>query len=284
MSVHFHRMCVVLLLVIIWPRLFAQSPSRLHTDNVNSWLMYFGNHKISESWGIHAEVQLRRHNILSDPQQLLIRGGLEYYLNNGNRITVGYGFIKTHPYGEFAVANDFPEHRIWQQFITWQSFNKFKLLHRYRLEQRFIGSAATGKMNGGRYENRIRYLLKVTHPLTDSWKRNLFLSAYDELFVNFGKEVGYNLFDQNRAYVALGADIRPRLKVELGYLYQLVQLRNLDTTLSPRNRIENNHTLQAGFFYSSRSFGQRRTRSTRHAIASSLPSRWPDEGRSATSL
>ena len=228
----------------------AQSVSRVQTDNTNGWLMYFGNHKVSGKWGIHAEVQLRRHNSFADPQQLLLRTGLEYYTPNGNRFTVGYGFIETHPYGEFAVADKFPEHRIWQQFLTGQTLGKFRLTHRYRLEQRFIGSPATSSMKDGRYENRFRYMFKVTHPLTEKWKRNLFVAAYDEFFLNFGKEVGYNLFDQNRAYAAVGVSVTAHLKVELGYLYQAVQLRSLDTSSStPRNRIENNHTMQVGFFY-----------------------------------
>ena len=198
MSVYFRRTLLIILVMVVSSHGFAQPPNRVHTENLNGWLMYFGNHKISEKWGIHAEVQLRRHDIFNDPQQLLIRGGFEYYFDNGNRFTLGYGFIETFPYGEFAVADNFPEHRIWQQFLTSQSFNKFRLLHRYRLEQRFIGSPATSSMDGGRYENRFRYMLKVTYPLTETWKRNLFLAVYDEFFLNFGKEVGYNLFDQVR--------------------------------------------------------------------------------------
>lgn len=243
------RRILVIFAILLAHYACAQSVTRVHTDNTNGWLMYFGNHKIAERWGIHAEVQLRRHDSFADPQQLLLRAGLEYYTVNGSRFTAGYGFIETHPYGEFAVANPFPEHRIWQQFLTTQPLNKFRLSHRYRLEQRFIGSPATSSMKEGRYENRFRYMLKVTFPLTEKWKRNLFLAAYDEFFLNFGKEVGYNLFDQNRAYAALGANVGSQLKIELGYLYQAVQLRSLDTSATPRNRIENNHTMQIGLFY-----------------------------------
>jgi hypothetical protein len=232
--------------LLLSTQLTAQS--RTNTTNHNAWLMYFGNHQLSSRWGIHAEVQWRRHNFLADQQQLLLRAGADYYLKNGSRVTAGYAFIKTYPYGDFAVANAFPEHRAWQQFLTAQTLGKIKLTHRYRLEQRFIGNASTGQFSNGRYENRMRYMAKLVRNISTT-KHPLFIALYDEILINFGKEVGYNLFDQNRLYGALGFTFLPQLKVEIGYLYQIVQLRSLDLSSSvPQNRIEHNHTVQLGFY------------------------------------
>jgi hypothetical protein len=239
---------VFLLLALFTFQLKGQETTRTKTSNVNAWLMYFGNHKVSSRFGIHAEVQWRRHDVFSEDQQLLLRTGLDYHLKSSGRATVGYAFIKTYPYGEFASPNAFPEHRIWQQFLTSQTLGKIHLSHRYRLEQRFIGNAATGEMSGGRFENRFRYMAKLTLPIAATWKRPMFLAAYDEIFLNFGKDVAYNLFDQNRAYGALGVTLTSAIKIELGYLYQIVQLRSLDLTGTPKNKIENNHTLQIGVF------------------------------------
>lgn len=210
--------------------------------------MYFGNHKFTNRLGLHAEVQLRRYEFLSDDQQLLLRTGLDYYLKDNSRFTIGYAFVETHPYGEFAVANAFPEHRIWEQYTTSQTIGKVKLAHRYRLEQRLIGNAATGEFSNGRYENRFRYMAKATINLT-KWEKPLFLAVYDEIFINFGKDVGYNIFDQNRLYGALGLTLSSSLKLEVGYLYQVVQQRSLQLNPSVRHRIENNHTLQLGVFH-----------------------------------
>ena len=209
--------------------------------------MYFGNHKFRDNFGIHAEIQWRRHNYLSDPQQLLLRFGLDYYVTEKEKITIGYGFIKTFPYGEFAVTNAFPEHRIWEQFQTAQTLGKFKLNHRFRLEQRMIGNASTGEFEGGRFENRFRYMAKGTVDLTKG-ERPLYIAMYEELFINFGRDVGYNLFDQNRLYGALGITVSKAIKIEVGYLYQVVQLRSLDLAATPRNKIEDNHTFQLALF------------------------------------
>ena len=232
-----------------------QGQTRTHTDNTNAWLMYFGNHKFSSHVGLHAEVQWRRSDVFSENQQLLLRTGLDFYLKTDLRFTMGYGFIETYPYGEFAVQQAFPEHRIWQQLLTQQDLGKVKLAHRYRLEQRMIGNASTGQFENGRYENRVRYMAKATINVTNG-KHPIFAALYDEVFVNFGKDVGYNIFDQNRLYGAIGYSISPALKMELGYLYQVVQLRNLDGP-SFKNRIENNHTLQIAVF-SNVAFGKQK--------------------------
>jgi hypothetical protein len=123
---------------------------------------------------------------------------------------------------------------------------KVKLAHRYRLEQRMIGNASTGPFENGRYENRARYMAKANINITDG-KHPIFVAFYDEVFINFGKDVAYNIFDQNRLYGAIGYSFSPALKLELGYLSQVVQLRSLDVT-SLKSRIENNHTLQIALF------------------------------------
>jgi hypothetical protein len=240
--------CVRVLFIasFLFQSLLMQAQTRTHAYNTNAWLMYFGNHKFSSKVGLHAEVQWRRSDIFSENQQLLVRTGLDFYAKPDLRFTIGYAFVETYPYGEFAVQHAFPEHRIWQQLLIQQDLGKVKLAHRYRLEQRMIGNASTGRFENGRYENRMRYMAKATTNITNG-KHAFFAALYDEVFINFGKDVGYNIFDQNRLYGAVGYSISPTLKMELGYLYQTVQLRNLDGT-SLKNRIENNHTIQIGLF------------------------------------
>src|SRR5687767_3720742 len=148
------RISIACLALVFFNTLFTQAQTRIHTNNSNAWLMYFGNHKFSERIGLHAEVQWRRSELFSENQQLLLRTGLDYYLKPGLRFTVGYAFVQTYPYGEFAVQHAFPEHRIWQQVLMQQDLGKVKLAHRYRLEQRMIGNASTGQFENGRYENR----------------------------------------------------------------------------------------------------------------------------------
>ena len=62
---------------------------------------------------------------------------------------------------------------------------------------------------------------------------------YDELFINFGKNVGANIFDQNRAYVALGYKVPILGRLEVGYMHQPL-------FKSDGIGVENNHTIMIG--------------------------------------
>ncbi len=244
------RIALPALLLLLFSSCLAQTKYREHTNNTNAWLMYFGNHKFSPVLGWHAEVQVRRHDVVREWQQLLLRTGLDIYTKQV-RFTIGYAFIETYPYGEFAVANAFPEHRIWQQALVSQAVGNIRLSHRYRLEQRMIGNTSTGEFRHGRYENRFRYMIKGTMPLKGNTLEagEFFLAAYDEVFINFGKEVRYNLFDQNRLYAALGFHLGKIGKLECGVLYQVVQQGTLlQSGADYYNKIENNFAFQLGLF------------------------------------
>jgi len=51
-----------------------------------------------------------------------------------------------------------------------------------------------------------------------------YVAVYDEVMIGFGKNVGENIFDQNRIGVLLGYKFNDLLRVEGGYLNQIVQL------------------------------------------------------------
>jgi Protein of unknown function (DUF2490) len=232
--------CLVLAAAMLPNTAFAQT-ERIKDHNTNGWYMYFGDHKFAEKWGVHAEVQLRRHNTIKDPQQLLIRTGINYDLTPSAMFTLGYGFIETHPYGDYPAAATFPEQRLYQQLQLKGNLSRLGLAHRYRLEQRWIKQPDATDYT---YLNRARYMLKATLPLagTSLEPKEFFLAAYDEVFVGFGENVKQNIFDQNRAYAALGYKISKTASLELGYLNQIVQKSNGVV-------FEHNHTLQVSFFH-----------------------------------
>jgi hypothetical protein len=75
------------------------------------------------------------------------------------------------------------------------------------------------------------------------------VALYDEVFVNFGKNVTGNIFDQNRAYAAIGYNVTKTNRLEVGFMEQTLQQRN-------GRIIENNHTLMVAW-YSTTLFGRR---------------------------
>ena len=54
-----------------------------------AWLMYFGNHKLTEKFSLHSEYQWRRSDFFNSWQQSLMRIGLDYKFNKDNIVTAG---------------------------------------------------------------------------------------------------------------------------------------------------------------------------------------------------
>jgi hypothetical protein len=225
-------------------------------DNATAWLMYFGDHALpgrARRWALHAEAQVRRADGALGTaawQQLLVRPGVIYPLAPGARVTAGYAHVTTWPYGDQPVRARFPEHRLWEQLQLTHGIGRVAWTHRYRLEQRWVelpvaapaGSAGATRFDRT-YTNRMRYLGRVTLPLRG---RTLdvgepYASVYDEVMVNWGRNVGRNVFDQNRAYGAVGWRAGTTTRVEVGYLQQLI-------AKADGVRLERNHSLQVGVF------------------------------------
>jgi hypothetical protein len=64
----------------------------------------------------------------------------------------------------------------------------------------------------------------------------LYFQFTDELFMNWGSEVAANIFDQNRLQFMIGRRMSDALRLEVGYLDQLIQRPN-------GRQLERNHTL-----------------------------------------
>lgn len=240
----------VLLCFITLASLYAQP--RIQGNNAHGWWNYFGDHPIGDTkWGAHLEGQWRRHDIATEWQQLLIRPAVNYSVHANIILTVGYGFIATSRYGDFPVAVPFPEHRVFEQAQVTQKIGRVNTSHRYRSEQRELGELAVAsngdrRLTGWRHENRFRYMYRALIPIKGKWS----LALYDEIFVNFGKNVAANTFDQNRAYAAIAYTLPKKSRLEVGFMEQSVQQRS-------GRVIENNHTLMVSI-YSAMPFGKRK--------------------------
>lgn len=214
-------------------------------NNGNAWFMYFGDHPIANTrWGLHLEGQWRRADLGLKWQQLLLRPAVNFQLNKKVSLTAGYGYIATHGYGDFPLPATAPEHRVFEQVSITQRVKKLDFQNRLRFEQRNLGILARqpdGSFARGswRYENRFRYMLRTNILLTADGK--YYLGISDEIKFNYGKNVGRNVFDQNRAYVALGRDLGHQTKLEVGFLEQTLQQRSGQV-------FEHNHTLQIAVY------------------------------------
>lgn len=198
-------------------------------EEIGSWFVYAGNHKLSEKFSLHTEYQFRRVDFVKSWEQSLARIGLDYHFNPQNSVTAGYAWIVSYPYGEQPIAVETQEHRMWQQFINQSQTGRVYFHHRYRLEQRFIENASLNSahekvVDGYKFRQRARYRFMLTLPLSRPKLEDntLFFAVADEVFLGFGKGIQANILDQNRMYFGLGWRFNPRMNVQVGYLNQLI--------------------------------------------------------------
>lgn len=184
---------------------------------IGNWFIYFGNQKINNKCNWWNEIQYRNYNFMGDIQQLLLRTGIGFNLNeNNNNLLLGYAFINSENYLQNSSnkVGSF-EHRIYQQFITRQNFGRFFFQHRYRVEERLFS---------GDFRLRFRYFLSLNIPINNKSmaEKTIYLSTYNEVFINNQK----SNFDRNRFFSAIGYVINKNFRIECGLMNQAIESSN----------------------------------------------------------
>ncbi|MDZ4793474.1 MAG: DUF2490 domain-containing protein [Bacteroidota bacterium] len=206
--------------------------TRITDKNTIGWYAYTGTVNINKKWSIHTEYQWRRDNVISDWQQSLLRTGINFKVNQKLTLRAGYAWIETFSYGDIPIngfGKQFTEHRAFQMATVNDKMEKLELSHRFMLEQRWIGrytNAALTKEDDYFFVNRLRYMYRMQIPLKGEIiaDRIPYAAIYDEIFLGFGKNVNENVFDQNRLGVLLGYRFSSKVRIEGGFLSQIVQL------------------------------------------------------------
>ncbi len=201
----------------------AQNDRLTDLNNIN-WIQLFNTIQLDKKWSLHIEYQWRRERGFMNWQQSLFRIGANRKLNEQVTLHAGYGWIETFPYGDFPIASSgtFPEHRIYEQISFRQPFNKWTFLHRFRTEQRWLGRVQAGtdrEIEQWLFLHRFRYQFRAQRLLNSKW----YAAAGDEIFIGAGKNLGINIFDQNRLFISAGFKINQSISIEAGYFNQTLQ-------------------------------------------------------------
>jgi outer membrane receptor protein involved in Fe transport len=218
-------------------------------DQQGSWWNYSGTYKINKKISLLTLYSWRRSDFIKNWQQSLARMGVNYKLADNFTVTPGYDWAVTFSYGKQPVPVKFSEHRAYEMFTLKNKINRVYVTHRYRFEQRFLENASLNAdhqkiTNGYRFRQRTRYRLTATIPINNKTMEDhtLFLSVFDEIFINFGKGVGKNVLDQNWFNASLGWQFNQQFKISLGYQNQFI-------IKGDGISIERNHILSIGIGY-----------------------------------
>lgn len=201
----------------------AQDAFRTTQDHAGLWLNYTGDHALSERASLLFDFSVRRAEFASVWRTLLVRPGLQWELKPAVRVAGGYTFSYVYPTGSQNGRFHTPEHRMFQQISLSHTLGDAGISHRYRFENRWFGQRDTASSDGGiqswTKRQRFRYQVKGTLPLGDS---RAYLTAFDEIFINLGANVRYNVLDQNRFAAGVGIRLTPTLRLETSYLNYVV--------------------------------------------------------------
>ncbi|HVU54250.1 MAG TPA: DUF2490 domain-containing protein [Puia sp.] len=260
-----------LTLLVIFLTIIGIRPAHAQTQ-FTGWLATFQNYKLSPKWGFYFDIQYRSTDQWKQMHSLLIRPGISYYFKPNLIGTVGYAVIPQQRISGTATGY-LPESRFWEQFIVSHNVhlsNKARttaVQHRFRLEQRSIpkfhshdGAIVHDKHV---YTGRFRYFTRavipfagvhtITAPATGlaantpaapsrAFTQGFFAAVQNEIFLNIGdaSPVNGKVFDQNRAYMAVGYRCSKQFDVEMGYLNQYIS--------GAGNSPTNNHVLQVATY------------------------------------
>jgi len=115
----------------------------------------------------------------------------------------------------------------------------------FRLEERFRRKILNDSMlaEGYNFNWRLRYNIWYDIPLSRKGivPHSMSFVVNDELHINFGKQIVYNYFDQNRFFVGFKYQGNEQTNVQLGYM-------NLFQQLSSGNKYRSIHAIRLFLF------------------------------------
>ena len=190
--------------------------------NTYTWVSINSNLFVNKHWFIMADAHLRENNFFSSTSFIFGRIGIGYQVDNKLSFVAGYGNMEVSP-TTAGWTTKADEDRLFEQVILSSEYKKIKLMQRIRNEQRWQDVIVQDKKTSSRkFTDRVRYLLNATIPVFKN-KKLPQLVIGDELALNFGKEVTYNTFDQNRLFFGIKQSITPNLGFDAGYMNILQQ-------------------------------------------------------------
>jgi hypothetical protein len=241
------------IIVVLFPLVvLAQTPQQKEvTHQTQSWVSINTITKFSDHWGIVADAHIRSNEFFKDNNFYFLRGGIDYIPNATFSFIGGYGRMWLAPRNhDWSTYSD--ENRIYQQFQMNTKFGNVSILQRLRNEQRWQEKIVNDQETGeNRFTDRVRYLISVTIPVFKK-KTAPSLVLSDELLIQFGKEIVYNTFDQNRFFIGIKQSINPKLSYDFGYM-------NVYQQRITGYQYDMNHTLRLFFYLNSSLQSKKRT-------------------------
>lgn len=171
------------------------------TKGNQQWVQYYNQTRLSDKWTLLVDGGYRWKQDLGKRFQYIIRAAGGYNIRPGIRVAAGFAHLGTYTDIDITVV----EFRTHQELTIKQDLLGPGLNHRVRIEQRFIEATKNNDEQFDRSNWRFRYRFLFSIPIIGNFPnhnhRSLRLNVGDEIFINAGKDIVYNVFDQNRILI-----------------------------------------------------------------------------------
>lgn len=186
--------------------------SNAQQDNLNAWFQYTMSAKLSKNYSFTALSQYRSYDLVKDSRLFLVSTYLERRLDNDIYPAMGYMFLILEPYNNDMEKKIRHENRPFQQVSFKNKIGRTVLLHRYRVEERFL-------TNPDDFIVRLRYLISFKIPLNKASEKNILYGILkNEIRMNVVKD---EQFDSNRLTAGLGVNVGEKAALEFSFVNQL---------------------------------------------------------------
>jgi hypothetical protein len=197
--------------------LVAASPAAAEED-FQPWFAATATVPVGERALVWLEGQARTSDDASRLNQVLLRPAVGLRVSPAATLFAGYAFVATNPRGPGSSK----EHRIWQQALIriLGDGKGITLSSRSRLEQRF-------REDDGDTGHRLRQLVRLTAPIGSAGTQAV---IWSEPFIGlngtaWGQPAG---LDRWRNFVGVSVPVAATLRVEPGYMNEVVEQRGPD--------------------------------------------------------
>jgi hypothetical protein len=209
---HKHPLALLLLALMLHTHV-ANAQKKIDCQEL-LWVRYALKLNINDTYQIRQEIEERTYWFPWRQHQFVSRTMVNRKLPKGWNAALGFTyFLQAWPQKpEVKVYENVTELRPQLELAYKQTFSeKWFIHHRYWAEFRFF-EQPEGTFEFG--NTRLRYKLEVSYSPTPK----VTLKAFDEIFINAGKNIVINVFDQNRYGASVQYMMFKNFGIELGYL------------------------------------------------------------------
>jgi hypothetical protein len=210
---------------------FGQNSSL--SQNNQQWAQYYNQVSFKNKISLVSDFGFRSKNSFGEYAQYISRVGLAYQIYPEVQYTVGFAHLGCFTDNQLHKI----EVRPYQEVLWTQKKKNIGLMYRIRVEERFFQTLEEHRFVESTFNLRFRYYLKLTVPIHSYDKekglQKISFNVGNELFLNAGKQVQNQVFDQNRIILGPCFSFAKKLSCNLNYNFQYTNNRlNIEKSIT----------------------------------------------------